>query len=153
MSKKLVLLAVSLAFSAPAFAQAAQDNPFMEMARKFVEGRDFWQDEKFQHAYDAYFDCYEKLVSEKKASSTATQVTTDALFHSAYTSCELLRVAGTKAAHERITEFHPDMAADERAKRTDQYRRNLAVLRLGDSFKKIGLGDAYSDYFDRTTEY
>ena len=153
MIRKLAVVAFCFLTATPAWAQADPNNPFMEMARKFVQSHDFWQDEKFQHAYDSYFECYEKAAVGGKVSTSAPRAATDALFHNAYTSCGSQRVAGTAAADSRILEFHPEMSADERSRRTEQYRRNLAVLRLGETFQSSGLAKAYSDYFDRTSEF
>jgi len=152
MIRKFALLAVCLAVGTPTFAQAGQDNPFREMARKFREAHDFWQDEKFQHVYDAYFACYLKHVSDA-APTPNSRSSTDAAFHNAYASCEAQRAEAIKAAEARIADFHPDMPPDQRADRAEIYRRTSAVLVLGDSMKKIGLGDAYGDYFSRTKEF
>jgi hypothetical protein len=152
MIRKFALVAICLAFGAPAFAQTAADNPFREMARKFRESHDFWQDEKFQRVYDGYFACYTKQVSDA-VRTPASRSSTDAAFHNAYVSCEAQRLEAVKAAEARIADFHPDMPSDQRAERAAIYRRTSAVLVLGDRMKKIGLGDAYGDYFSRTQEF
>ena len=131
MIRKFALFAVCIAVGTSALAQADQSNPFMEMARKFKEGHDFWQDEKFQHSYDAYVDCYKKSVSDAQGSRKGSP--TDAVYHGAFMSCEAQRLAGTTIATTRIADFHPAMSVKERAETADTYRRSLAaVLNLGE---------------------
>jgi hypothetical protein len=153
MMGKFALFAFCLAFAMPAFAQAGQDNPFREMARRFAEGHDYMQDAQYQNAFDAYFDCYEKAVRDGKPSGSLDQAAADRLFHSAYVSCGPHREAGIKLANERILAFHADMEATERTSKIDSFRRILAVLRLDKPFASIGLGDSFGDYLNRTDEY
>jgi hypothetical protein len=152
MIKKFALVVVCLALGAPASAQS-QDNPFREMARKFKEGHDYMQDAQYQNAFNAYFDCYEKVVRDGKPSGAPAQAAADVLFHTAYTTCGPLRDAGLKLANARILAFHAHMQADARSKEIDRFRRILAVLRLDKPFASIGLSDAFGDYLNRTEEY
>jgi hypothetical protein len=114
--------------------------------------QDLWQDERYLHSYDAYFDCYEGVIDHHSIDPN-DRAAAERLFARAFGECADARIAGTVAAEARVAALRPDYSPRQRRDTVGFFRRGLVVLRLGEFFRRKGLDTQFSEYFARTAEF
>lgn len=114
--------------------------------------QNLWQDDRYLHSYDAYFDCYEGVI-DNGAVDPNDDVAAERLFDRAFHECADARIAGTAVAEARVAALRPDYSPRQRRDTVGFFRRGLVVLRLGEFFRRKGLGAQFDAYFARTSQF
>ncbi|MEA3044035.1 MAG: hypothetical protein QOH47_1873 [Sphingomonadales bacterium] len=117
-----------------------------------VAAQNLWQDGPYLHSYDAYFDCYEGVINNNPIEPN-DRVAAERMFRRAFSECADARIAGTAGAEARVAALRPDYSPRQRRDTVSFFRRGLVVLRLGEFFRRKGLGAQFSEYFARTSEF